>query len=294
MKKRMLLLLLCVSAVLVLLGCGEGTGTSSSVSSSASAEISSTAISSEDISGTQVSSSTYSTLYEVARKPEDESVVNNWLSKRIDIEDINAGDYADIITKVFSPDDIDGVSLLTSKWFYYYYSSMQYTTPIDEDEFECYRTADNNVIYTIIKLDNGTLVYTYYTCSGDDFIPSYAVAVSKKLSSEAFNDITVGSKLDEIYKIEPAANIGNYTGSSNLFKSDDVQTDNVNQVTIPKVLLLTDGLLELRYEVTEGGECIITEKILHSDFKCTYVISAEDSIAGEYDYTILEKDYPKN
>lgn len=58
-------------------------------------------------------------------------------------------------------------------------------------------------------------------------------------------------------------------------------------------VILTDGLLRIAFSKNESGDIFVTKKEFYPDFKYVKTFPGQ-FIAYEYDFSILEKDYPKN
>ena len=211
---------------------------------------------------------------------------------------ITDDNYESVIAKTIPQDkflsEADG---FIPRFLDFIYMDQSYTTTIySMFETEIIRKIDEHRMYSIYKIDSGGLFYCFYTNipfigfeSPEDYIPELyflhnTAYVCKKLSNSDFDFVNIGDDISVIEGINPATIVWReYFEKSK--GSLYLQT-----------ILLTDGLLLIKYQRNADDTITVFDMEYNEDFKRRIDYSEfELPHLGiiEYDYRILPQDYPE-
>ena len=154
-----------------------------------------------------------------------------------------------------------------------YTAARSYEGPMDDDVRErfpesVFRSNAPDYNYSYIDITEGGRVFCFYTSQGL-LIPNVYIEFiyqTVRLASDDFAAIAEGSPVSEAEALEPGIRMIRETRQNKEEKSPE---------TLRANLLLTDGLLYLRYEAGEDGELRLTEKRMYPTFMrfvyCKYI-----------------------
>lgn len=145
-------------------------------------------------------------------------------------------------------------------------------------EIDFIRKIDSSRMYTIHKPESGGLFYSFYN-NGALECTAY---ITKALSYNDYENIVIGSSLNDIEMLEPAT----YSYEKRITEwSKDNTIDNFEQH-----IILKDGLLKLSY-VKQENTFIVSNIDFYNNFKENITYEGFDSPLF-YDYKILDEDFP--
>lgn len=180
-------------------------------------------------------------------------------------------DYNRLIKKEVSVNDY------ANDFLFHEYSPMLGYNPVivtinDKYPVECLRKIGNHT-YSIYKGDDGSIIFTFYMDNGFE---AHCIYMKKKLSTENFKNIRIGSHLTDVENIDSAATI----------RATRCISEKVN--IFFSFHLLTDGILKFTYTRQSDGSYLVSDKYYNKDFKYSAGPKANPT---NFDFTILPQDY---
>ena len=134
------------------------------------------------------------------------------------------------------------------------------TLAVDFNEslpIEFFIKVNDNTYYTVYETESGGLLYQFFS-NGSNNIDKprlgYRMSILsiKKLAYSDFGTVKIGSPISEVRAVDPSA--------ENFFHSYELSEGRYSYTTIH---LMTDGLLKITYEETEGKDGFIISKVEH-------------------------------
>jgi len=180
----------------------------------------------------------------------ESNAINNWTNS---IESANEKKILNLINNVDSYDRLISKSINIDSFIEMYDDDPDFflkgaairLKQLDEDiGIECIRKTDTGMIYSVHKVRQGGLLYIYYNTTDNQNVTYVRnwYYVKKSLSFNAFTQISEGSNITDVEKIDPATSI--FIKKFNNFseRRDSIRTFHY----------LNDGILSYLFEYTDG------------------------------------------